>query len=125
MEKIITKEYLKKHPTHIFVFGDNNLRRGMGGAASLRNEPNSYGFITKKEPTNNNDSFYQPDEYKDVFKHELTMLIISISNNPDKTFLISKLGAGLANRFKIHEQIILPELKKLKEYKNVEFLFDL
>jgi hypothetical protein len=32
----ITKKYLENHPNHIFVFGDNSLRQGKGGAASLR-----------------------------------------------------------------------------------------
>ena len=45
----ITQKYLREHSNEIFVFGDNILRKGHGGAAALRNEPNTYGFITKKD----------------------------------------------------------------------------
>jgi len=48
----MTKEYLRAHPEVIFVFGDNLIHRGKGGAAKLRDEPNTYGFITKKYPNN-------------------------------------------------------------------------
>ncbi|MFW6247319.1 MAG: hypothetical protein ACOC22_04075 [bacterium] len=63
MEEIITRKYLKENPEHIFVFGDNLLRKGYGGAAKLRDLPNTYGFITKKYPDNKDESFYTPDEY--------------------------------------------------------------
>ena len=55
---IITKEYLRNNLNNMFVFGDNLLRRGYAGAASLRDEPNAYGFITKKAPNNDDKSFY-------------------------------------------------------------------
>lgn len=56
-DNIITKYWLKKHLECIFVFGDNLIREGYGGAAILRDEPNTYGFITKKYPDNKNESF--------------------------------------------------------------------
>ena len=47
-----------------------------------------------------------------------------ITENPDKTYLISKLGAGLANRYMIFETIIGPNIKKeLLHFKNVRFLW--
>lgn len=118
----ITRSYLRKNPDYIFVFGDNLQRKGKGGAAKLRDEPNTYGFITKKAPSNNSGSFYKPDEYKEKFESELRKLIEEIEKNPNKTFLISKLGGGLANKFNIHEKIIKPGLERLKEYNNVVFL---
>jgi hypothetical protein len=51
-EVTIAREYLRSHPDHVFVFGDNLLGRGLGGAAALRREPNTFGFITKKRPDN-------------------------------------------------------------------------
>jgi len=120
---IITKEYLNNNPNYIFVFGDNTLRKGKGGAAKLRDEPNSYGFITKKYPNNQNNSFYKPEEYQYVFDIEFEKLKDLIIKNPNKKFLISKLGAGLANRYHIFEEIIEPQLQKLKKYLNVSFLY--
>ena len=121
--KIITKEYLLENPNHIFVFGDNLLRIGTGGAASLRDLPNTYGFVTKKAPNNNLSSFYTPKEYEPVFADEMNKLIKEIENNPDKTYLISKVGAGLANYHAIFETVIKGKINRLKLYKNVEFLF--
>jgi hypothetical protein len=120
----ITKEYLKQHPDHIFVFGDNTLRKGKKGAAELRDEPNTYGFITKKEPNNKDNSFYTIEEYEKIFKIELQRLICEIETNPNCLFLISKLGAGLANKYGIWEYIIEPQLKEiLSKYNNVKFLY--
>lgn len=119
----ITRKYLKDHPNSIFVFGDNTVHEGFGGAAKLRNCPNTFGFITKKLPNNDTDSFYKPYEYLVVFEKELNRLIREIRNNPDKKFLISKIGSGLANKFKIWENIIEPRIIELEYFDNVEFLF--
>ncbi len=117
--KYVTEKFLRDNPNVIFVFGDNLIRKGKGGAAILRDEPNTYGFITKKAPNNNDDSFYRPNEYLDVFYAELLQLAKEIEKNPEKTYLISKLGAGLANKYKIYEGLIEPCLKKLELFKNV------
>jgi len=123
MEKKITKSYLRQNPDHIFVFGDNLIRKGKGGAAILRDEPNVYGFITKKLPNNNEGSFYKPDEYRQKFEVELKRLIEEIERFPNKIFMISKLGGGLANRYGIYEKVIQSGLEVLKQYPNVKFLF--
>ncbi len=119
----ITSDYLKKYPNLIFVYGDNLLRKGKGGAAKLRDEPNTFGFITKKYPNNNPSSFYKPDEYYPVFINELNKLILEIKTKQNNTFLISKLGAGLANKYNIFEKIIQPNIYQLKVYQNITFLF--
>lgn len=123
MEQIITKEYLNINKNHIFVFGDNLKRIGYGGAAILRNEPNTYGFITKKSPDNKDKSFYKPEEYKLIFQEQMKDLIQVIEHSPNKIFLISKLGAGLANKYNIWEEVIQPGIQILKKYPNVRFLF--
>ena len=125
MNSIVTKEHLKNNPNHIFVFGDNTLRKGKGGAAILRDEPNSYGFITKKRPSLDGSAYYTPDEYEKVFQVELDKLIKNIEGCPHLTFLISKLGAGLANKYGIYEKIIKKGLTILEKYDNVVFLFDI
>jgi len=120
----ISKTYLREHPDHIFVFGDNKLRRGKKGAAFLRDEPNSYGFITKKIPTFSKEGYYKPKEYRVVFKKEMEYLKIRIESNLDKTILISELGSGLANKYKIWEKVIKPGLEELRQYDNVVFLWE-
>jgi hypothetical protein len=120
----ITARHLRSQPDQIFVYGDNTLRRGKKGASTLRDEPNTYGFITQKYPNNRDGSFYKPDEYDTVYQEEITKLKKKIEASPTKTFLIAKLGSQLANRFKTFEEIIQPRIKEdLKNYKNVQFLW--
>lgn len=124
MEIIINKSYLRSHPNEIFVFGDNLDRKGCGGAAKLRYEPNVYGFVTKKKPTHSDGDYYHPEEYQTKFKTELKKLIKEIENYPNKIFLISRLGGGLANKYNIFEKVIKPGLEVLKQYSNVKFLYE-
>jgi hypothetical protein len=121
--KIITEEWLVEHQEYVFVFGDNLLRRGKRGAAVLRDLPNSYGFITKKYPNNKDNSFFKPIEYEKKFNEELHQLILYIKEHSDKIFLISKLGAGLANKYKIWQKIVYPGLEELAIFSNIVFLF--
>ena len=122
---IITKQFLDENPNAIFVFGDNTHRVGYGGAAILRDHPQSYGFITKKNPDNRDESFYHPDSYRIDFLAYAVELQLFIEKNIDKTFYISQLGGGLANRYKIWEQVIRPGLEKyFSHYDNVVFLWD-
>lgn len=45
--------------THIYLFGDNMQRAGMGGQAhSMRGEPNSFGVPTKWQPSSQDSSFF-------------------------------------------------------------------
>ncbi len=121
--KIITAEFLRSNPNMIFVFGDNTIRKGKGGAAILRDEPNTYGFITKKYPNNRDCSFYKLDEYYSIFLDEIDKMESLVRENPNKTFLISKLGAGLANKYRIYEKVIKWQLVWLEDtYKNVVLL---
>lgn len=45
-----TPEYLRNHSDIIFVFGDNLIRKGNGGQAIIRNEPNALGLVSKRTP---------------------------------------------------------------------------
>lgn len=124
-EKTIDRTYLRANPNHIFVFGDNTKRVGNGGAAILRDEPNVYGFVTKILPTHAEGSYYKPGKYAAVYETEMKRLKKEIEKNPDNHYLITRLGAGLANKFHIWEKVIQPNIKKdLAGYKNVEFLWE-
>lgn len=119
----ITREYLRANPNHVFVFGDNLLGIGKGGAALLRDEPNTYGFITKKAPNNRESSFYKPEEYKSVFVTELHRLVQEALKHPERTYLVSMLGSKLANRYRIWEEVILPALSETVLPVNIQLLF--
>jgi len=120
----VTREFLRARPDCVFVFGDNLLGRGKKGAAELRDEPNVFGFVTKKAPNNLDRSFYRPKCYLSVFRAELRRLQKEIEDDPNKLYLISQLGSGLANRYKIWEKVISPGLEPLRSLPNVVFLFE-
>jgi hypothetical protein len=121
----ITQEFLDNNLDTYFVFGDNLERRGHGGAAKLRDHPHAIGFITKKFPDNKDNSFYKPEEYSSVFFEELEKLKRIIEKRPDKTFYISQLGGGLANRYYIWQKLIRHNLvRTLEKFKNVIFCWD-
>jgi hypothetical protein len=122
---IVTKEFLDKNEDAVFVFGDNTIRQGYGGAAILRDHPRAYGFITKKYPDNRDESFYRPEEYQVDFLASAVELMLFVEQNIDKTFYISQLGGGLANKYKIWEKVVKPGLiKYFTEYENVVFLWN-
>lgn len=60
-----TVQDVKDRPDHLFIFGDNNVAKGKGGQAIIRDEPNALGIPTKKYPSNRATSFYTDDEYED------------------------------------------------------------
>jgi hypothetical protein len=120
----VTLEFLRSHPDHIFVFGDNLLHRGCKGAAIFRYEPNALGFVTKKYPDYAHDSYYRPSEYRSFFSRMLNKLEVRIKATPEKTYLITALGSGLANRYHIWEEVVQPGLEVLRKYPNVIFLWE-
>ena len=61
--KYIKRKDIQSNPDILFVFGDNDARKGMGGMAKeFRNEPNSIGIRVKKKPARTDDSYYVDEE---------------------------------------------------------------
>lgn len=121
---LITKQFLDDNPNAIFVFGDNLLRKGTGGAAALRYHKQTYGFITKKYPSNYDNSFFTPEEYTPIFQDEMRKLRMTVKDNSTFIFYISKLGSMLANKYQIFEKVIEPNIKlQLADCPNVRFLW--
>lgn len=123
-EFIITKEFLDQNPNVYFVFGDNTVRTGYGGAAILRDHPRAYGFITKIYPDNRDSSFYTLDDYEDVFFEEVEKLKDFVINHPNNMIYISQVGGGLANKYRIWEKLIKTNMEnEFSEFENVVFLW--
>lgn len=119
---MVTREFLRNNRHCIFVFGDNLMRVGVGGAASLRDEPNTYGFITKIFPSNKLEAFYYRSTYKTQFMRETDKLTQLINIYQNRLWLVSKVGSGLANKFGIYD-IIKPWREKLPTlFNNVHLL---
>ncbi len=83
-----------------------------------------HNIKTKKFLNNRNDSFYKPDEYRAIYQEEISKLKRLIEASPEKKFLIAKIGGRYANRFRIFNEVIGPQIKEdLKAYNNVTFLW--
>lgn len=62
----ILREDVRFNPNKLFLFGDNDTRKGMGGQAnSMRGEPNAVGIRTKAAPSMNEGSFWADDTYEE------------------------------------------------------------
>lgn len=61
-KRYITREYVRRHPGWLFVFGDNELRKGLGGQArEMRGEKNAVGIRTKRAPEP--DAYWSDDDF--------------------------------------------------------------
>ena len=60
---IWTVNDVRNNPNEIFVFGDNEERRGEGNQAIIRNEPNTHGIAVKKAPKWDDNAYWYDDDY--------------------------------------------------------------
>ena len=99
--KIITRDKVKENPDVLYLFGDNLLRKGLGGQAKeMRGEPNTLGIVSKKYPSNNKDSFYTDDDFYswlEVFSADIKNLAERINSGQYKAIVIPQIGVGLAD----------------------------
>lgn len=108
-------EYVRKHPKYLFIYGDNDIQRGKGGQAIIRDEPNALGIPTKKIPSYSLKAYYTDDEYeenKQKIKKSILHIIKTFLTNDYTTIILPKdgFGTGLAK---------LPE-KAPKTFKYIE-----
>lgn len=94
----LSVELCRSEPTRIFIFGDNLLKRGKAGQATIRDEPNSFGIPTKRVPSMSDTAFFsdQDDEYAIVRSHLVHIWKLHLSGI---TIVLpcNKIGSGLAN----------------------------
>ena len=94
-------EQCKANLRSIYVFGDNLLRVGEAGQASIRSCNNAIGIATKKKPSMLKSSFFSDKEYDKLepfLKKEIDKIVsIMFSDNLD-TLVFPKdgLGTGLS-----------------------------
>ena len=87
---------VQNNSNKIFIFGDNTLKRGKGGQAVIRNEPNAFGIATKLKPSNAEGSF-MTDVDLDLNKQRINSDIKDIKRDGrDVVFPKDGLGTGLA-----------------------------
>jgi len=96
-----TRLDVNSNTNYLFVFGDNDIKQGMGGQAIIRNEPNAFGIPTKKLPSMSSNSFYTDNEYDKNIKKinkAIYKIIKEFMKNKYTTLVLPKdgLGTGLA-----------------------------
>lgn len=94
-----TTEDLEKNPNDLFIFGDNDIQKGKGGQAVIRDMKNSAGIPTKKIPSKSDTSFYTDEEYEEN-KQKIKLAIDKILSKKHEyvnlVFSENGIGTGLA-----------------------------
>jgi hypothetical protein len=96
----ITHDDLTKHPENIFIFGDNELRRGNGGQAGVcRGHPNALGVATKRAPERTDDAYWTDTDFDrliTIIAHDLTPAVTHILKGGTVVCPTAGLGTGLS-----------------------------
>lgn len=99
-QKFIFRSDLKSNPDVKYLFGDNCVRKGLGGQAKeMRGEPNAIGVATKRTPSNNPGEFFTDDEYEkncEVISADLAPAIEHLAKGGTLVIPADGLGTGLS-----------------------------
>jgi hypothetical protein len=100
-DKIILREKIKANPDVLYLFGDNLLRKGLGGQAKeMRGEENTIGILSKKYPSNKEDSFYSDKDFYNwlqEFSKDISKVAEAVNSGKYKSLVIPQIGVGLAD----------------------------
>lgn len=106
-QSIITRADLRNNPGVLYVFGDNEARRGLGGQAKeMRGEPNAVGIRTKRAPDNRVDSFwtegrgagqFAPSHYVAMIESDFAPIRAALGRNDTVIVPADGIGTGLAD----------------------------
>lgn len=93
----ITKKDIQEHPTWLYVFGDNLIKRGLGGQAKIcRGEPNTLGIPTKRYPAWEEYAFFKPEDFEEV-KEIIDQIIKGIDRDKwERIIIFPCIGEGRA-----------------------------
>ena len=112
----------QKEPKAIFVFGDNDIRKGERGQAIIRGEPNAFGIPTKKLPSNSLNAYYTNKDFTRV-KNVYDKKFDELKKLLDRGFTIylpkDGLGTGFAdlkNQASDIWKYLLEKVAELKAY---------
>jgi len=99
-EKIITRTEVKSNPKTLYLFGDNDQRKGLGGQAKeMRGEVNTVGVSTKKYPSNAESSFKtdsELEENKKIITEDINKVIAEWNTGKYNKVSVPQIGVGLA-----------------------------
>lgn len=99
-QKFIYREDLKANPDALYLFGDNTLRRGLGGQAKeMRGEPNAVGVATKETPTSGTNAYFTDEKYEAncaIFDADLEPAFAAVMSGKIVVIPLDGLGTGLS-----------------------------
>ena len=101
VDKIITRKEVQSNPTTLYLFGDNDIRKGLGGQAKeMRGESNTIGISTKKMPNNEESSFKtdrELEQNKKIIINDINKAIKEWNTGKYNKLVIPQIGVGLAS----------------------------
>jgi hypothetical protein len=117
-----TRSLVRSEDHKLFVFGDNEQRRGRGGQAkACRGMPNAVGITTKRAPTMRAQAFYTDRDYVHwwtVNKADFQRLHDWLRSGGDVVWPWGGIGTGLAElptRAPLIQEAISQQLQLFRE----------
>ena len=100
-QKRISRADLKTNPDTLYLFGDNDQGKGLGGQAKeMRGEPNAVGIRTKNSPSTKPEAFWSDDTYeqnKEKLNEDFQRVVDHIKNGGKVVIPQDGLGTGLSD----------------------------
>jgi hypothetical protein len=122
-DNIINRTQVQNNKNVLFVFGDNNVRKGLGGQAKeMRGEPNSFGISTKKLPARSEGSYMTDTELeqnKKVMTEDVNKIINAWNTGNYIRVIVPQIGVGLAELPTRAPQTYLHLQSELQRLENV------
>jgi hypothetical protein len=91
---------VRKRPTWLFIFGDNDEERGHGGQAIIRDLENAAGVPTKRSPHWHNSAYYTDEDYDaqcERIRKAFDIIVERAAGYERVVFPSGGLGTGLAD----------------------------
>lgn len=117
-----TVESVEEDKSSLYIFGDNNIGKGCGGQAIIRNLPNSLGIPTKKLPNMSPEAFYSDNDFNNNKEHidsAIDLIKKESSNYEAVVFPKDGFGTGLARLPEVAPktfEYVEKQVKLLQEY---------
>lgn len=96
----VRREDVQTYRGRLYVFGDNEQRRGLGGQAKeMRGEPNATGIRTKARPDMSPASFWTDADYDRVtpmILEDMTPVLLALKEGREVVIPVAGLGTGLS-----------------------------
>ena len=125
-DRIVSKSEVKSNPKTLYLFGDNDARKGLGGQAKeMRGESNTIGISTKKLPATSEQSYKTDAELelnKNIIRDDINKAINEWNSGNYNKLVIPQIGVGLAQlptRAPETYEFLQQEFQRLTDYVNI------